>query len=66
MTSKELVQKTIRGENDTGLTPLYGWVRENMQDKIAGRFGSVEAFEDHYQFDMAHLFGCLLYTSRCV
>ncbi len=57
MTSKELVQKTIRGENDTGLTPLYGWVRENMQDKIAGRFGSVEAFEDHYQFDMAHLFG---------
>ena len=57
MTSRELVQKTIRGENATGITPLYGWVRENLQQPISERFGSVEAFEDAYRFDMAHIFG---------
>jgi uroporphyrinogen decarboxylase len=37
--------------------PIYGWVRANLQDQIAERFGSVEAFEDKYEFDFAHLFG---------
>lgn len=56
MTSRELVAKTIRGENP-GPTPVYGWVRENLKEPITEAFGSVEAFEDHYSFDMAHLFG---------
>jgi uroporphyrinogen decarboxylase len=37
--------------------PIYGWVRANMQAKIDAAFGSVEAFEDRYEFDFAHLFG---------
>ena len=57
MTSRELVQKTIRGENNTGRTPLYAWVRANLQQPISERFGSVEAFEDAYRLDMAHIFG---------
>lgn len=56
MTSKELVLKTIKGENP-GQTPLYGWVRINMEEQISNRFGSVENFEDHYRFDLAHVFG---------
>ena len=56
MTSKELVIKTINGENP-GRTPLYGWVRANLEQQISERFGSVENFEDHYEFDMAHIFG---------
>ncbi len=35
--------------------PIYGWVRANLAEPIAERFGSVEAFEDHYAFDYAHL-----------
>jgi len=56
MNSRELVAATIRGEN-TGRTPVYGWVRANLDKQITGAFGSVDNFEDHYQFDMAHLFG---------
>ena len=56
MTSKELVRKTMKGENP-GRTPLYGWVRSNLEEPITQQFGSVEAFEDHYAFDMAHIFG---------
>ncbi len=37
--------------------PVYGWVRANLEPQIAAAFGSVEAFEDHYAFDLAHLFG---------
>jgi len=56
MKSCELVGMTLRGENP-GRTPVYGWLRENLSDVIAEAFGSVEAFEDYYEFDMAHLFG---------
>lgn len=56
MTSRELVSKTIRGENP-GRTPVYGWLFQNLAEPLTRAFGSVEAFEDHYQFDMAHLFG---------
>ncbi len=55
MKSYELVAKTLRGEN-TGRTPLYGWIWDNVNEKIAERFGSLEAFEDHYEFDAAHIF----------
>jgi uroporphyrinogen decarboxylase len=37
--------------------PLYGWVRANLEERINAAFGSVEAFEDRYEFDFAHLFG---------
>ncbi len=56
MTSKELVIKTMKGDNP-GQTPLYGWVRENLSREISESFGSVENFEDHYRFDLAHIFG---------
>lgn len=56
MKSYELVAKTIRGENP-GRTPLYGWVAANLSEQISREFGSVENFEDHYEFDMAHIFG---------
>ena len=57
MESRELVAKTIKGENNTGRTPVYGWVKANLKEEINEAFGSVANFEDHYQFDMAHLFG---------
>ena len=56
MDGRELVIKTMRGENP-GRTPLYGWVSANLSNEISERFGSVAAFEDHYRFDMAHVFG---------
>lgn len=52
----ELVAATIKGENP-GRTPVYGWVFLNLSEQIAKEFGSVENFEDHYQFDMSHIFG---------
>ncbi|NLB35775.1 MAG: hypothetical protein GX824_00455 [Clostridiales bacterium] len=57
MTSRDLVIKTIKGENNMGQTPVYGWVSANLSEQISNYFGSVEKFEDHYAFDMAHIFG---------
>ena len=57
MKSFELVSKTIKGINNTGITPLYAWVFDNVVDKIIGEFGSMHEFEDHYKLDMAHIFG---------
>ena len=37
--------------------PIYGWVRANLEKQISAVFGSVEAFEAHYEFDLAHIFG---------
>lgn len=37
--------------------PIYGWVRANLEEEISEVFGSVEAFEDKYEFDFAHIFG---------
>jgi uroporphyrinogen decarboxylase len=37
--------------------PVYGWVRANLEEQISEAFGSVEDFEDRYEFDFAHLFG---------
>jgi len=56
MTSRKLVAKTIKGENP-GRTPIYGWVFANLEQQLTERFGSVENFEDHYEFDMSHVFG---------
>jgi uroporphyrinogen decarboxylase len=56
MNSIELVSKTIKGLNP-GRTPVYGWVSANLKEVLDKAYGSVEAFEDHYSFDMAHIFG---------
>lgn len=56
MTSKELVKKTIKGENP-GRTPVYGWVEANLNGVISEKYGSVKNFEDHYEFNLAHIFG---------
>lgn len=56
MNSRDLVRKTIKGET-CSVTPIYGWVKENLKEPIEAEFGSVENFEDHYEFDMAHIFG---------
>ena len=56
MLSRERVETVIRhGTPDR--VPIYAWVRANLNDPIAARFGSVEAFEDVCEFDFAHLFG---------
>lgn len=56
MNSKELVKQTMMGK-DCGKTPIYAWVKANLSKEISDEFGSVENFEDHYKFDLAHLFG---------
>ena len=37
--------------------PIYGWVAGNLGAEITQHWGSVEAMEDKYEFDIAHLFG---------
>lgn len=37
--------------------PIHGWLKANLEEPICGAFGSVEAFEDKYEFDYAHIFG---------
>ncbi|MHB0938292.1 MAG: uroporphyrinogen decarboxylase family protein [Armatimonadota bacterium] len=56
MLPRERVINTIRRQPADRI-PLYGWVRANLSEPITAAFGSVEAFEDHYEFDFAHLFG---------
>ncbi|MGM9681325.1 MAG: uroporphyrinogen decarboxylase family protein [Eubacteriales bacterium] len=56
MNSTERVRNTILGL-PTDRQPIYGWVSANLSDEISKVWGSVAAFEDHYEFDMAHLFG---------
>ena len=56
MTSKERVFRAIKGEK-VDRTPIYGWVSANLSNEITERFGSVEDFEDKYEFDAAHIFG---------
>lgn len=56
MNSSERVINTILGKQ-TDRQPIYGWLKENLSDEIGKRFGSVEAFEDKYEFDAAHIFG---------
>jgi uroporphyrinogen decarboxylase len=56
MVSRDRVIAAIDGGKPDRM-PVYGWVRENMKDVISKKYGSVEAFEDHYEFDFAHIFG---------
>lgn len=56
MDSRDRVISVIEGRTPDRI-PLYGWVRENMKEVISEKYGSVEAFEDYYEFDYAHIFG---------
>ena len=56
MLPRERVIRVIEGKKPDRI-PLYGWVRANLADKLITGFGSPDAFEDHYEFDLAHLFG---------
>ena len=55
MNSTERVTRTILGK-DTDRTPIYGWVSANLTNEITAAYGSVAAFEDKYEYDMAHIF----------
>lgn len=56
MLSRERVIEVIEFRKPDRI-PVYGWVRANLEGLISEKFGSVEAFEDHYAFDYAHIFG---------
>ncbi len=56
MNSTERVKNVLLGK-EVDRQPIYGWVSANLSDPITRRFGSVAAFEDKYEFDMAHIFG---------
>ncbi len=56
MNSRERVIAVIRREKPDRI-PIYAWVRANLEEEIKRTFGSVESFEDRYEFDWAHLFG---------
>jgi uroporphyrinogen decarboxylase len=56
MLSRERVIAAIRHQ-PIDQVPVYAWVRANLEGIICEAYGSVEAFEDHYEFDYAHLFG---------
>ena len=56
MLSRERVSACIKHQPHDRM-PIYGWVAWNLVEPINAKFGSAAAFEDHYEFDMAHLFG---------
>ena len=56
MNSRERVCRTILGQS-VDRQPIYGWVSANLEKEITEHWGSVAAFEDHYEFDIAHIFG---------
>ena len=56
MISRERVIAVIEGQRPDRI-PIYAWVRANLEEQISTVFGSVDDFEDHYEFDFAHLFG---------
>ena len=56
MNSTERVRAAILGQ-PYDRQPIYGWVSMNLSEQIGARWGSVEAFEDKYEFDAVHIFG---------
>ncbi|MBQ3518347.1 MAG: hypothetical protein IJA31_03380 [Clostridia bacterium] len=56
MNGIERISRTICGQS-VDRQPIYGWVSENLSREISEVFGSVAAFEDRYEFDVAHIFG---------
>jgi uroporphyrinogen decarboxylase len=37
--------------------PVYGWTKANLEQPICEAFGSIDAFEERYEYDLVHLFG---------
>ena len=56
MLPRERVIKVINHEKPDRV-PIYGWVSANLEGIINQAFGSVNAFEDKYEFDYVHIFG---------
>ena len=56
MNSRERVLATIQ-HRQADRMPVYGWTKANLEQPICDAFGSVDAFEDYYEFDLVHLFG---------
>lgn len=56
MNSTERVRAAILGDK-YDRQPIYSWVFANLTNQISEHWGSIEAFEDKYEFDIAHLFG---------
>lgn len=56
MNNTERVRNAILGK-PVDRQPIYGWVSANLTEEITREFGSVAAFEDAYEYDMAHIFG---------
>ena len=56
MNSRERVLATIQ-HRPADRMPVYGWTKANMEQSISEAFGSIDTFEDHYEFDLVHLFG---------
>lgn len=56
MLPRERVNRVLMHQQPDRI-PVYGWVSANLENVISRRFGSVENFEDKYEFDYAHLFG---------
>jgi uroporphyrinogen decarboxylase len=56
MNSFERVTATIQ-HRPADRMPVYGWTSANLEQPICKAFGSIDNFEDHYEFDMVHLFG---------
>ena len=56
MNSTQRVRNTILGK-EFDRQPIYGWLYADLEKQITGAYGSVAAFEDKYEFDVAHLFG---------
>jgi uroporphyrinogen decarboxylase len=53
---RERVIQVIRHRKPDRI-PIYGWVRANLNEQITEAFGSVDNFEDRYEFDLHHAFG---------
>jgi uroporphyrinogen decarboxylase len=56
MNSRERVLATIQ-HRPADRMPIYGWTQANLEQPICAAFGSMDAFEDRYEFDLVHLFG---------
>ena len=56
MNSTERVTNVILGK-PVDRQPIYGWVIGNLVEPLTEMWGDPTAFEDHYEFDMAHIFG---------
>ncbi len=56
MTGYQRVKNMLEGK-PFDRQPVYGWVFANLEEPVAKKWGSVKAFEDEYEFDLAHIFG---------